>query len=117
MTMTMPRTAQLADETPIRALRFRLQLSQPQFAALLGVSSETYRTWDSGRRALPEAWLANAQALTTPGDPERLLSLQELARELGVHVRTLRHAARTGRLVVTYDDRLVFGKRVARATR
>src|SRR5580765_7678351 len=86
----------------IRSLRLRLQLSQPQFAALLGVSAETYRTWDSGRRAVPEAWLARAHGLTTTDDPGQLLPLHQLAQELGVHVRTLRHAARAGRLVVTF---------------
>ena len=37
----------------IRALRPQLQRSQTEFAAVLGVAAETYRTWDSGRRAAP----------------------------------------------------------------
>ena len=37
--------------------------------------------------------------------------------ELGVQCAYVAAAARTGRLVVTCHDRLVFGKRVARATR
>lgn len=45
-----------------------------------------------------------------------LLPLPELARVLGVHARTLRKAARDGRLAVTYGTRLFFGKPMARAT-
>jgi DNA-binding transcriptional regulator YiaG len=100
----------------IRGLRLRLQLSQPQFANLLGVSAETYRTWDSGRRALPAAWLDKARELAAANDPRRLCSLQELATELRVHVRTLREAARRGRLEVTYVNRVVFRNPVPRAT-
>ena len=94
----------------------RLQLSHPQFAALLGVSAETYRTWDSGRRAVPGAWLDKARELAATNDPHRLWSLQELATELGVHVRTLRDAARSGRLEVTYGNRVVFRNPVPRST-
>lgn len=53
----MARNPPITGATEIRDLRLRLQLSQPQFANLLGVSAETYRTWDSGRRAVPLAWL------------------------------------------------------------
>jgi DNA-binding transcriptional regulator YiaG len=94
----------------------RLQLSQAQFAALLGISAETYRTWDSGRRLVPEAWLEKARTLAAVNDPNRLWSLQELATELGVHVRTLRDAARAGRLEVVYENRVVFRNPIARAT-
>jgi len=94
----------------------QLQLSQPQFAVLLGVSAETYRTWDSGRRAVPTAWLDTARELAAANDPRRLWSLQDLATALGVHVRTLRDAARRGRLEVTYVNRVVFRNPVARAT-
>lgn len=94
----------------------RLRLSQPQFAALLGVSAETYRTWDSGRRPVAAALLDKAQVLATTHDPCRLWSLQELATELGVHVRTLRDAARTGRLKVVHGNRVVFRNPVPRAS-
>ena len=112
----MSRQAPTAGSREIRGLRVRLQLSQPQFAKLLGVSAETYRTWDSGRRAVPAAWLDTARELAAANDPRRLWSLQELATELGVHVRTLRDAARRGRLEVTYVNRVVFRNPVARAT-
>ena len=100
----------------IRRLRLRLHLSQPQFAALLGVSPETYRTWDSGRRAVPPSWLDKAREMAVANDPDRLWSFQELATELGVHVRTLRDAARSGRLQVTYENRVVFRNPVPRST-
>ena len=113
----MPRTAPTGPRCEIRALRRQLQRSQTAFAALLGVSAETYRTWDSGRRAVPEPWLNKARALAAREDPARLWSMEALAAELGVHVRTLRDAARTGRLEVIYEHRVVFGHLVPRATR
>lgn len=112
----MTRNPPITGATEIRDLRLRLQLSQPQFANLLGVSAETYRTWDSGRRVVPPAWLEKARELVAANDPGRLWPLQELAAELGVHVRTLRDAARTGRLEVTYENRVVFGNPVPKAT-
>jgi DNA-binding transcriptional regulator YiaG len=109
-------SAPQAGTNEIRGVRLRLRLSQPQFATLLGVSAETYRTWDSGRRLVPDAWLEKARALAATNDPNRLWSLQELATELGVHVRTLRDAARSGRLDVLYENRVVFRNPVPRAT-
>jgi DNA-binding transcriptional regulator YiaG len=100
----------------IRDVRLRLRLSQSQFATLLGVSAETYRTWDSGRRVVPDALVDKARVLGAANDPNRLWSLQELADELGVHVRTLRDAARSGRLDVFYENRVVFRNPVPRAT-
>ena len=112
----MPRKARPTEQTEIRRLRLALQLSQPQFAQRLGVSAETYRTWDSGRRSIPDAWLDKAREVATIEDPLRLWSLQELAAELGVHVRTLRDAARSGRLEVSYENRVVFRNLIPRAT-
>ena len=63
------------------------------------------------------AWLDKARLLAEAEDPHRLWSLQALATELGVHVRTLRDAARSGRLAVTYENRVVFGNVVPSATR
>ena len=45
------------------------------------------------------------------------LSLDQLASELGIHQRTLRAAARTGRLDVQFASRSVFGRPVRYATR
>ena len=112
----MPRTAPTGPLCEIRALRRQLQRSQAEFAALLGVAAETYRTWDSGRRATPDPWLAKARTLAAREDPARLWSLEALAAELGVHARTLRNAARSGRLRVTFEPRVVFGHLVPRAT-
>jgi DNA-binding transcriptional regulator YiaG len=112
----MPRKPRPAGQTEIRRLRLQLQLSQPQLAQALGVSAETLRTWDSGRRAVPEVWLDKARGLAAVEDPRRLWSLQELATELGVHVRTLRDAARSGRLEVSYENRVVFRNLIPRAT-
>src|SRR6516162_310039 len=39
----------------LRRLRLEIHLSQCEFAARLGVSEQTYRTWDSGRRRPPRA--------------------------------------------------------------
>ncbi len=111
----MPRSAPPACTNQIRDIRLRLRLSQPQFARLLGVSAETYRTWDSGRRVVPTPWLDEAQALGVTHDPNRLWSLPDLAIELGVHVRTLRDAARSGRLKVVYGNRVVFRNPVPKA--
>lgn len=112
----MTRNPPITGATEIRGLRLRLQLSQHRFASLLGVSPETFRTWDSGQRVVPPAWLDKARALAAAKDPRRVWSLQELATELGVHVRTLRDAARTGRLEVTYENRVVFRNPVPRST-
>src|SRR5262245_5563552 len=104
------------NQAEIRSIRLRLVMSQRQFAALLNVSPETYRAWDSGRRTVPTVWMDNARALLVSHDPCRRMSLQELAVALGVHVRTLRGAARSGRLGVAYDNRVVFRNLVPRAT-
>ena len=100
----------------IRDIRVRLQLSQSEFATLLGVSVQSYRTWDAGRRTVPAEWLEKARALAAVHDPERLWSLTELATALGVHARTLRDAARSGRLAVLYGTRASFGHPVPKAT-
>ena len=132
----------------VRAARISIQVSRREFAQLVGVSVETLRAWDSGRRRTPAAAIArahsvaaeyrNAQGLgstqpdaagtvvlgaqsndadaTEPRAASGLMSLAELARELGVSVYTLRHAARSGRLAVTYSTRVVFGRPVPLAT-
>ena len=77
---------------------------------------ESYRTWDAGRRATPLKTLARARALATHRDDHALLPLPVLALLIGVHVKTLRSAARDGRLPVTYDTRTTFRRLRARAT-
>ena len=99
----------------LRECRIALGQSQAAFAALLGVSPESYRTWDTGRRATPSQVMARAQALATHRDDHALLPLPMLALLIGVHVKTLRSAARDGRLPVTYDTRTTFRRLRARA--
>ena len=100
----------------LRECRIALGQSQAAFAALLGVSLESYRMWDTGRRATPPKILARARALATHRDDHALLPLPMLALLIGVHVKTLRAAARDGRLPVTYDTRTTFRRLRARAT-
>ena len=101
----------------MRQYREALELSQPTFAALLGVPQETYRTWDAGRRPVPGKILAQARALAGHPDDQELLPLPVLAAMLRVHVRTLHLAARLGRLTVVYDTRTTFRRLRPRATR
>ena len=49
----------------LRECRIALGQSQAAVAAMLGVSPESYRTWDAGRRATPLKILARARALAT----------------------------------------------------
>ena len=102
----------------LRECRIALGQSQAAFAAMLGASPESYRTWDAGRRATPPKILARARAraLATHRNDHALLPLPVLAVLIGVHVKTLRAAARDGRLPVTYDTRTTFRRLRARAT-
>ena len=100
----------------LRECRHALGASQAAFAAVLGVSHESYRTWDAGRRATPPKILARARALATHRDERALLPLPVLALLIGVHVKTLRSAARDGRPPVTYDNKTTFRRIRARAT-
>ena len=100
----------------MRECRIALGQSQAAFAAMIGASPESYRPWDAGRRAPPLKILARARALATHRDDHALLPLPVLALLIGVHVKTLRAAARDGRLPVTYDTRTTFRRLRARAT-
>ncbi len=101
----------------LRECRQAVSLSQAAFAAELGVSPETYRVWDSGRRPPPAHVLDRARAVVVHRvDDQEFLPLGVLATLIGVHVRTLRNAARDGRLAVTYDTRTTFRRLRARAT-
>jgi DNA-binding transcriptional regulator YiaG len=92
----------------LRQCRDALALSQPSFAAQLGVPLETYRTWDSGRRPVRPDILTRANELALRADPHALRPLEMLAR--------LHAAAKDGRLRVTYDTRTTFRSLRARAT-
>ena len=67
----------------LRECRIALGKSQAAFAAMLGVSRESYRTWDAGRRATPPKMLARARALATHRDDHALLPLPVLALLIG----------------------------------
>lgn len=116
----------------VRTLRRSAGLTQIQLATLLGVSNETVRTWDSGRRQPPTealrrirsivGGLRSPHATEAPCDRSHasnetdLKSLRNLAVELGVSVYTLREAARMGHLAVTYSTRVAFGRPVPTAS-
>lgn len=107
----------LSDAMPVSVIRgFRLaaKLSQAEFAKRLGVSTETYRAWDSNRRQPSPQVLEKARVFAARDD-ERL-GLPALAGNLGVSVYLRRKAARDGRLAVTYGNRTVFGRPVAQTT-
>jgi DNA-binding transcriptional regulator YiaG len=102
----------------LRDLRRGADLSQQELAALIDVPLNTFRMWDSGIRPTPPHLLPRAaQAIADYARNTELLSLDQLAREFGVHERTLRAAARTGRLAVTFSSRSAFGRPIRLATR
>ena len=100
----------------LRQCRNRLQLSQREFADRLGVASETYRTWESGRRPAPADVVTRARLFSGCPDDRALLPLRVIASMVGVHVATLRAAARDGRLPVVYDARTSYRQLRPRAT-
>lgn len=87
--------------TEIRELRLAVGLLQREFADLMRVPVNTFRMWDSGLRPVPPQFLQRAKTVVADRTREtELLPLVRLARELGVHLRTLQAAARIGRLTV-----------------
>jgi DNA-binding transcriptional regulator YiaG len=103
---------------PLRELRRSAGLGQREFAELLSVPLETLRSWDSGRRPIPSPVLHRAtEAMVRHQHQHEFLSLAELAKELGVHIRTLQAAARTGRLDARFSVRSAFGRPIRSASR
>jgi DNA-binding transcriptional regulator YiaG len=104
--------------TALRELRRAADLSQQEFAALIDVPLNTFRMWDSGLRPAPAHVFQRATiALTQHARKHELLSLDRLAKELGVHTRTLQAAARTGRLEAHFSVRSAFGRPIRSASR
>ena len=102
----------------LRDLRRVTFLSQREFAALIDVPWNTFRMWDSGLRPTPSHLIQRANlAVADHARNTALLSLDQLAREFRVHERTLRAAARTGRLAVTFSSRSAFGRPMRLASR
>jgi len=102
----------------LRQLRRDAHLSQQECADLLAVPLNTFRMWDSGLRPTPYGVLERVDVAvrqrTRDSEP---CSLDHLAREFGVHERTLRAAARSGRLVVQFSTRSAFGRPIRSTTR
>jgi len=101
---------------PLRSCPLAVGLSKPEFAARLGVSAETYRTWDSGRHQTPASTLEKAEQSSQAAAGNQLLALSRLAGLLGLLVRTLRLATRNGRLEAFCGHRTLFGHPIPRAT-
>ena len=70
----------------------------------------------AARREPPPQRLTRARTLAGYPDETVLLPLPVLALMIGVHVRTLHAAARSGRLGVAYDTRTTFRRLRPRAT-
>ena len=101
----------------LRECRIALGQSQAAFALPCSVRlpSRTGRGMPGGGRRRRRCWHARS-ALATHRNDHELLPLPVLALLIGVHVKTLRAAARDGRLPVTYDTRTTFRRLRARAT-
>ena len=102
----------------LRELRRAIDLGQREFAALLSIPLKTFRPWDSGRRVVSAAVLQRARdAVIHHQRQNALLPLDQLAKELHVHIRTLQAAVRTGRLAAHFSVKSVFGRPRRLATR
>jgi len=74
--------------------------------------------WESGLRRAPSHVITRARdALASWAKQRELLPLDQLAKELCVHIRTLQAAARTGRLEAHFSVRSAFGRPVRCASR
>ena len=102
----------------IRDIRLATGHSQRSFAELLDVPFETYRPFDSARRPAPPALVERAKrVLDQHRRATERFTLDTLADEFAIHPRTLRAAARDGRLHVQFSTRSVFGRPVRLASR
>jgi DNA-binding transcriptional regulator YiaG len=102
----------------LRELRRAVGLRQREFAALLSIPLETFRRWHSGRRVVPVTVLQRArEAVAHQQRQNELLPLDQLAKGLHVHLRTLQAVVRTGRLDAHFLVKSVFGRPVRFATR
>ena len=102
----------------LRSLRYAVELSQQQFASLLGVSVNSFRMWDSGLRLpQPDVLVRARDVVAEHHRQHELLPLDVLAKEFGMHPRTLGDAARAGRLAVQLSTQSAFGHPIRRVTR
>jgi DNA-binding transcriptional regulator YiaG len=108
----------MGEGTPrVRRVRLTLGLPQREFAARLGVSLESYRPWDSGRRDAPDDVARRALALVRGTNVDVPMPLSALCQLLRINEGTLRAAARDGRLRVTTEALTIGGRPILRATR
>jgi putative transcriptional regulator len=75
----------------VAALRAQFKLSQPKFAALLGISVDTLQNWEQGRRR-PEG-PALVLLRVAAAHPEALLAITKPATKPATKRRTARRAA------------------------
>lgn len=102
----------------LREIRLATGRSQRAFAALIGIPIETYRRFDSGRRAAGLDLLHRAEQLLNQHQRDTaLFTLDALVGEFAIRPRTLRAAARDGRLHVHLSTKSVFGRPLRLATR
>ena len=102
----------------LREIRLAIGQSQRAFAAQLEIPFQTYRPLDSGRRRTPTALLDRAAGiLDRHRHDTELFTVDVLARDIHIHPRTLRAAARDGRLQVHFSNRAVFGRPLRLASR
>ena len=107
----------VVERRTLRECRIALGQSQAAFAAMLGVvprvvSDLGCRAAGDDRRKYSHERVRWRRIATTT----RFCPLPVLALLIGVHVKTLRSAARDGRLPVIYDTRTTFRRLRARAT-
>ena len=101
----------------LREIRGALGLSQRVLATRLGVSTESFRVWESGRRLVPDDVRERAAHLARLSQSSFPMALSTLAKVLGVSEMTLRNAVRSGRLPIAADAPLFLGKPILRALR
>ena len=101
----------------LRYVRADLKWTQLELARRLDVPVETYRCWEDGRRAVPSEVVERLSVITGQEYHELPMTIVALADLLGINARTLRAAARDGRLAVTYGTRCSFGRPVPMATK
>lgn len=78
----MARSATAGDALLVRAVREQLGLTGAEAAGLLGVSVDSVRSWESGRRTVPAAALVGLRGLQDAMD-EQVAALLKVLGEAG----------------------------------
>jgi transcriptional regulator with XRE-family HTH domain len=104
--------------TAIREIRLAMGCSQRAFAERLDIPLQTYCPLDSSRRTVSSDVLERAaHILEAHRHQTELVTLDVVSAEFKIHPRTLRAAARDGRLDVHLSNRSVFGRPLRLASR